>query len=70
MNLILTFNFWCAYSFRYLWPGYDDDSTNYHVLVAAIIATVKSRENLPVWSEFSFLENPYTFADFSRYFYR
>ncbi|KAL8849100.1 MAG: hypothetical protein Q9221_005904 [Calogaya cf. arnoldii] len=38
---------------NYLWPGYTDDCTNHHVLLIAIIATVKHRENLPVWDLFS-----------------
>lgn len=36
---------------RYLWPGFNDDSTNYHILLIALITTVKRRENLPVWSK-------------------
>ena len=36
----------------YLWPGYTDISTNYHVLLIALLVTVKSRENLPTWSEY------------------
>ena len=35
----------------YLWPGYTDAATNYHVLLTALLVTVKSRENLPTWSE-------------------
>ncbi|MCJ1466739.1 hypothetical protein MMC07_005359 [Pseudocyphellaria aurata] len=50
---------------KYLWPGFNDEATNYHVLLIALITTVKSRENLPIWS---------TFADdsghFSSFFYR
>ncbi|KAL8723726.1 MAG: hypothetical protein Q9225_000021 [Loekoesia sp. 1 TL-2023] len=37
----------------YLWPGYNDLSTNYHVLLIALIATVKNRENLRVWDIFA-----------------
>ena len=33
----------------YLWPGYTDASTNYHVLLTALLVTVKTRENLPSW---------------------
>ena len=33
----------------YLWPGYTDASTNYHVLLTALLVTVKSREGLPSW---------------------
>ncbi|KAL8674133.1 MAG: hypothetical protein Q9168_001470 [Polycauliona sp. 1 TL-2023] len=38
---------------NYLWPGYTDDCTNHHVLLIAIIATVKNRANLPVWEHFN-----------------
>ena len=38
---------------NYLWPGYNEDSTNYHVLTIVLIAVVKNRENLPVWDVFS-----------------
>lgn len=38
-------------SLSYLWPGFTDACTNHHVLLIAIIATVKNRENLPVWGE-------------------
>ncbi|KAI4274579.1 MAG: hypothetical protein LQ337_003847 [Flavoplaca oasis] len=40
-------------SLSYLWPGFTDACTNHHVLLIAIIATVKNRENLPVWDIFS-----------------
>ena len=33
----------------YLWPGYTDASINYHVLLTALLVTVKSREDLPSW---------------------
>ena len=33
----------------YLWPGYTDSSTNYHVLLTALLVTVKTREDLPSW---------------------
>lgn len=39
-------------SLSYLWPGFTDACTNHHVLLIAIIATVKNRENLPVWGEY------------------
>ncbi|KAL8835547.1 MAG: hypothetical protein Q9170_003280 [Blastenia crenularia] len=38
---------------RYLWPGFNDSSTNPHVLLIALIATVKNRENLRVWDLFA-----------------
>ncbi|KAL9004612.1 MAG: hypothetical protein Q9188_002579 [Gyalolechia gomerana] len=37
----------------YLWPGYDDASTNQHVILIALLATVKNRENLQVWDVFA-----------------
>ncbi len=33
----------------YLWPGYTDASTNYHVLLTALLVTIKTREDLPSW---------------------
>ena len=33
----------------YLWPGYADASTNYHVLLMALLVIVKTREDLPSW---------------------
>ena len=33
----------------YLWPGYNEEATHYHVLLMTMIATVKGRESLPVW---------------------
>lgn len=41
-NRVLTVN-------SYLWPGYTDSSTNYHVLLTALLVTVKTREDLPSW---------------------
>ncbi|MCJ1401489.1 hypothetical protein MMC11_004703 [Xylographa trunciseda] len=38
---------------KYLWPGYDDGSSNYQVLLIALMVVVKRREGLPVWSIFS-----------------
>ena len=35
----------------YLWPGYTDASTNYHVLLTALLVIVKTREDLPSWGE-------------------
>lgn len=34
---------------RYLWPGYDEDASNYHVLLLALLVNVKQREGLPAW---------------------
>ncbi|KAL8944007.1 MAG: hypothetical protein Q9216_000716 [Gyalolechia sp. 2 TL-2023] len=39
----------------YLWPGYNDASTNHHVILIALIATVKNRENLQVWGRYNLL---------------
>jgi intron-binding protein aquarius len=47
---------------RYLWPGYNEDASNQHVLLLALLANVKRRENLPVWSLFS--ERPDAFTTF------
>ncbi|KAK1750649.1 hypothetical protein QBC47DRAFT_393152 [Echria macrotheca] len=49
----------------YLWPGYTDDSSNYHVLLIVLIVNVKRRERLETWDLFS--DRP---ADFSGLFRR
>ncbi|RYO88498.1 hypothetical protein DL762_003704 [Monosporascus cannonballus] len=36
----------------YLWPGYSENSSNFHVLLIALITTVKARERLDTWSIF------------------
>ncbi|QLI72251.1 RNA helicase aquarius [Metarhizium brunneum] len=36
----------------YLWPGYTDESSNFHVLLIVLIANVKRREHLETWSLF------------------
>ena len=36
---------------RYLWPGYDEESSNYHVLLLAFMVTVKKREGLSAWGK-------------------
>ena len=36
---------------RYLWPGYNEESSNYHILLLAFMVTVKKREGLPVWGK-------------------
>ncbi|KAI9689921.1 MAG: hypothetical protein M1822_009803 [Bathelium mastoideum] len=33
----------------YLWPGFSEDSSNYHVLLIALMINVKRRENVPSW---------------------
>ncbi|KAF2672611.1 P-loop containing nucleoside triphosphate hydrolase protein [Microthyrium microscopicum] len=49
---------------RYLWPGYDEDSSNHHVLLLAIIVNVKHRESLPAWTHFE--SRPAEFSSFFR----
>ncbi|KAF2644900.1 putative DEAD helicases superfamily protein [Massarina eburnea CBS 473.64] len=50
---------------RYLWPGFTEDSSNYHHLLLALLVNVKRRENLPSWEHFK--SRP---ADFSSFFRR
>lgn len=33
----------------YLWPGYTEDSSNFHVLLIVLLANVKRRERLETW---------------------
>jgi intron-binding protein aquarius len=33
----------------YLWPGYSEDSSNFHVLLIVLISNVKTREHLSTW---------------------
>jgi hypothetical protein len=35
----------------YLWPGYSEDSSNFHVLLVVLIANVKTREHLSTWGK-------------------
>ncbi|KAI1417713.1 P-loop containing nucleoside triphosphate hydrolase protein [Hypoxylon sp. FL1857] len=49
----------------YLWPGYSEDSSNFHVLLIALITNVKARERLETWSIFE--DRP---AEFSSLFTR
>jgi intron-binding protein aquarius len=35
----------------YLWPGYSEDSSNFHVLLIVLISNVKTREHLPTWGK-------------------
>ncbi|KAF1812741.1 intron-binding protein aquarius [Eremomyces bilateralis CBS 781.70] len=49
----------------YLWPGFTENSSNFHVLLLALFVNVKIRENLPAWDLFS--ERP---AEFSAFFRR
>ena len=50
---------------RYLWPGFTDDASNQHVLLLALLANVKRRESLPVWTLFADRS-----AEFSSFFKR
>ncbi|PHH84048.1 hypothetical protein CDD83_2586 [Cordyceps sp. RAO-2017] len=36
----------------YLWPSYSEQSSNYHVLLMALIANAKRREHLDTWNIF------------------
>lgn len=36
----------------YLWPGYTEDASNFHVLLIAMIVNVKRREHLETWGTF------------------
>ncbi|CAJ0542043.1 Ff.00g083530.m01.CDS01 [Fusarium sp. VM40] len=49
----------------YLWPGYTEEASNFHVLLIALIANVKRREHLATWTLFE--DRP---ADFSSLFRR
>lgn len=33
----------------YLWPGYNEEASNFHVLLIALISNVKHREHLATW---------------------
>ncbi|MCJ1311773.1 hypothetical protein MMC25_005446 [Agyrium rufum] len=48
----------------YLWPGYDEDSSNHHVLLMALMTTTKSREHIPAWNNYR--SNPDGFSSFFR----
>jgi hypothetical protein len=34
---------------HYLWPGFTEDSSNYHVLLIALMINTKRKESLPSW---------------------
>lgn len=38
---------------KYLWPGFNDDSSNIHALLLVLLINVKRRENLPSWDLFA-----------------
>ncbi|KAK5653132.1 hypothetical protein OQA88_9231 [Cercophora sp. LCS_1] len=48
----------------YLWPGYSEDSSNYHVLLIVLIVNAKRRERLETWEIFS--DRPAEFSDLFR----
>ena len=49
---------------KYLWPGYGEEASNYHVLLIALMVTIKRREGLAVWSIFE--DNPEGFSSLFR----
>ncbi|EGX89160.1 DEAD helicases superfamily protein, putative [Cordyceps militaris CM01] len=48
----------------YLWPGYTEEASNFHVLLMALIINVKRREHLETWSLFE--QKPEEFSSFFR----
>ena len=40
---------------RFLWPTYTEDASNYHVLLIALIVSVKQGEHLSIWGGFAML---------------
>ncbi|KAI0128501.1 intron-binding protein aquarius [Xylariales sp. AK1849] len=48
----------------YLWPGYSEESSNFHVLLIALITNVKARERLETWSIFE--DRPVEFSSLFR----
>lgn len=48
----------------YLWPGYSEESSNFHVLLIVLIVNVKRRERLETWDIFS--DRPAEFSDLFR----
>ncbi|KAK5988865.1 RNA helicase aquarius [Cladobotryum mycophilum] len=49
---------------NYLWPGYTEESSNYHVLLLALISNIKRREHLETWKIFE--ERPDDFSSMFR----
>jgi intron-binding protein aquarius len=37
---------------KYLWPTYSEDASNHHVLLIALIVSIKQRDHLPIWGAF------------------
>ncbi|KAJ5400538.1 hypothetical protein N7465_011027 [Penicillium sp. CMV-2018d] len=50
---------------KFLWPTYTEDASNHHVMLIALIVSVKHREHLPIWDIFSDRAD-----DFSNLFHR
>ncbi|TQV92575.1 DEAD helicases superfamily protein (Aquarius) [Cordyceps javanica] len=48
----------------YLWPGYTEEASNFHVLLMALIINVKRREHLETWALFE--QHPEEFSSFFR----
>ncbi|PHH62529.1 hypothetical protein CDD81_6915 [Ophiocordyceps australis] len=48
----------------YLWPGYTQESSNFHVILIALIINVKRREHLETWTLFE--DKPDNFSDLFR----
>ncbi|KAJ5778320.1 CWF11 family [Penicillium odoratum] len=38
---------------QFLWPTYSEDASNHHVLLIALLVSVKYREHVPIWDIFS-----------------
>jgi len=49
---------------RYLWPAYNDESSDQHALLIALLINIKRAEHLPVWPLFA--ERPDEFGVFFR----
>ncbi|KAF7681106.1 dead helicases superfamily protein [Alternaria burnsii] len=49
---------------RYLWPGFTDEASNFHVLLVALMVNVKRRESLTCWDHFA--SKPAEFSSFFR----
>lgn len=43
--------------YRYLWPTYTEDASNYHVLLIALIVSVKQREHLSIWGMYNVMNS-------------
>ncbi|KAF3307750.1 hypothetical protein TWF173_002362 [Orbilia oligospora] len=52
------------YMERYLWPNYDEDSTDEFVICLVMMAVAKRRGNIPLWGIFE--ANPSLFTSFFR----